>query len=79
MDIETKISMIKELKKNEVYMWLHPQNVYGYKFKVIKIMEHSYLLRYLNYPYKIPKVDVVEISFQFMQTKMLDILRIVKA
>ena len=68
-----------QLKKNEIYIWLYPKIVSGRKFKVVQILDHSYLIRYLNYPYKIPKTDAVEISFEFIQSKMLDILRVVSA
>jgi hypothetical protein len=70
--------MLTELKKDEIYMWLNPTTAHGLKFRVVKILEHSYLLRYLNYPYKIPKSDVVQISFEFMQSRILDVLRVVK-
>jgi len=69
--------MLTELKKNEIYMWLYPQSAHGLKFRVVKILEHSYLLRYINYPYGIPKIDVVQISFLFVQSHILDILRVV--
>lgn len=68
--------MITELKENEIYMWLFPSTAHGLKFKVFKILDHSYLLRYLNYPYKIPKIDSVEMSFIFVQNHVLDILRL---
>lgn len=69
--------MLTELRKNEVYMWINPKTASGLKFKVVRILWHSYLLRYLNYPHAVTKNnEVVEISSEFMNSHLMDVLKV---
>ena len=72
--------MLTELQKNEVYMWVYPQSANGLKFKVVRLLPNSYLIRYLNYRhFQTAKNEVLEISREFVDNHILDILRVVKA
>jgi len=67
--------MVKELQKNKLYQWTAPQYASGLVFRVIRITPRSFIIRYVNSPYR-DFVDTLELSNSFVTFNLYNLKQI---